>query len=304
MLRVVFFGAPLFAAKTLNALLEAKVNVVAAVTKPDKPAGRGGSLKAPAVKEAAKNIPVYQPEKASSSEFVEVLKNLNADLFVVVAYGEILKQSVLDIPKKGCINVHASLLPAYRGAAPIQRAIQHGETVTGVTIQHMVLKMDAGEIIKTAKVEIPDDMRASELEEALNKAGIEALLEVILQFEGGEVSSVPQDESKVTFAPKLTPEEAEIDFGRSARQLSQDIRAFYPHPGSWMMVPIKGERKRLKILRAKLFEGMGPPIGEAAAIGKALVVGCIDGALELLEVQLEGKRAVTGAEFLAGWKKF
>jgi methionyl-tRNA formyltransferase len=304
MLRVVFFGAPSFGAKTLLALIEAKVNIVGVVTKPDKPAGRGASLKSPAVKEVAleklPNVPLFQPEKASSSEFVEILKGLNADLFVVVAYGEILRQSVLDLPKKGCLNVHASLLPAYRGAAPIQRAIESGEKMTGITIQHMALKMDAGDVIKRVLVPIEEEMRAEELEKALNIAGNEALLEVLELFERGEVRQEAQDETKVTFAKKVTPEEAQIDVNKTAKELSYQIRAFYPNPGSWVMVDLKGEKKRLKVLRARVYEGEGPECGKLEGQNKRVLLGCREGALELLEVKLEGKKAMKGEEFLRG----
>ncbi len=304
MLRVVFFGAPSFAAKTVSFLLSNGINIVGVVTKPDKPAGRGGHLKMPAVKEVilaeAPNLPLFQPEKASSADFVEVLRGLKADLFVVVAYGEILKQSVLDLPIKGCINVHASLLPFYRGAAPIQRAIECGEKETGVTIQHMVLKMDAGDVIKRISVSIPDDMRAQELEAVLNGVGNEALLEVIHLFEKGEITEEPQDETLVTFAKKVTPEEAEIDVNKTARELSCQIRAFYPNPGSWMMWNHKGEKRRLKVLRARVYEGEGPEKGKLERREKKLLLGCREGSLELLEVKPEGKRGMSGEEFLRG----
>jgi methionyl-tRNA formyltransferase len=301
MTKVVFFGSPDFAANTLEFLLENQIDIVAIVTKPDKAKGRSGKLLPPSVKERAQRlapkIPIYQPVKASDPTFVETLQTYDADLFVVVAYGEILRQAVLDIPKKACINVHASLLPAYRGAAPIQRAILNGERESGVTIMHMVRKMDAGDMIKTVTCPIGPNTNAKELEEALNDAGKRALLEVI---ESGNFDGTVQDESKVTIAPKITPEDLPIDWEKSASEIHNQIRAFGPKPGAFSWVSINGNSKRLKILSSFPVDRTGEP-GNILAYGKQeFIVACGKGALSLVTVQLEGKKMTPSESFMRG----
>lgn len=303
-MNIVFFGTPQFAADALTYLLEHGIQVIAVVTKPDKPKGRSGTPLPPPVKSLAEallpGVPIYQPEKASAPDFANILRALDADLFVVAAYGEIVKQYLLDIPRLGCINLHASLLPRYRGAAPIQRAIINGDLVSGATIMHMVLKMDAGNIINTVEVSIGPEMTAGELEKEICKAGSVALLEVITQFSSGRIEGVMQDESFVTYAPKIELEDCEIDWHRPAQEIHDLIRGANPHPGAWCTVSWRNEKKRLKIYRSQIVHFSAPP-GTIISEGKeGIIVACGKDALCLQEVQLEGKKAMLAAELIRG----
>ena len=308
-IKVVYFGTPDFAATVLSYLLEKGIDVVAVVTKPDKPKGRSGVPVATPVKQVAEahKIVVHQPQKASSPEFAATLQQYDADLFVVVAYGEILRPHLLAIPKKGCINLHASLLPKYRGAAPIQRSIIAGEAETGVTIMHMVEKMDAGDMIEGVKVPIGIDTTYGDLEKALCTVGSRALWEVIQRFEKGPVTSVPQDHTKMTLAPKIELEECQIDWQKPAQSLHNLVRGVNPEPGAWTKVFVKEKPLRLKINRTKVHERSGPSgitPGTILAYGKeGFIVACGEGALELLDVQLEGKRAMSAQELMRGIPK-
>lgn len=303
-MKIVFFGTPQFAADALEFLVDNGVQVVAVVTRPDKPKGRSGTPQPTPVKVLAEavlpSVPVYQPEKASALEFAEVLKALNADLFVVAAYGEIVKQHLLDIPRLGCINLHASLLPRYRGAAPIQRAIIEGDLESGATIMHMVLKMDAGNIIKMVHVPIGPEMTAGELEVAICKAGSIALLEVVHEFSKERIEGIPQNESQVTYAPKIELEDCEIDWHRPAQEIHDLIRGTNPHPGAWCVVSWRNEKKRLKIFRSQIVTFSAPP-GTIISEGKeGIIVACGKDALRLQEVQLEGKKAMLASDLIRG----
>ncbi|MCB1111389.1 MAG: methionyl-tRNA formyltransferase [Chlamydiales bacterium] len=302
-MKVIYFGTPHFAADVLSFLLQQQIDVVAVVSRPDKPKGRSGKLVPTPVKEIALqyNIPVYQPEKVSAPEFADVLPPYDADLFVVVAYGEIIRQHVLDIPKKGCINLHASLLPKYRGAGPIQRAIIDGETETGVTIIHMVRKMDAGGMIKTAKVPIGPDETFGEIEQKLRTVGAETLLEAIHEISEGRDIAIPQDESQVTFAPKIELEDCEIDWSLPALQIHNLVRGVNPYPGAWCIADLKGEKKRIKILKTALNPSVHGAPGDVIQQQKnSLSVVCGDGGVDLVELQPEGKKPMTIQALLCG----
>ena len=223
---------------------------------------------------------------------------MEAALFVVVAYGQILSQRLLDIPPLGCINVHASLLPKYRGAAPIQRCLMAGEKETGVAIQKMVRQMDAGDVIGIAKVKVPFEMTFGELEERLIELAKPLLLDVIQRYERGVPEGEPQNETGVSFAPKIELEEGEIDWKKPAGEIHNLIRAFSPRPGAWCWICAGTDKKRLKVLRAKVVEGKGAP-GERLKEG---VVAAGEGAIELLEVQAEGKKAMSALDWLRGQK--
>lgn len=300
-MKIVYFGTPPFAAQVLNDLVRHGCDIVAVVTRTDKPKGRSGEPVPTPVKEVAlsHHIPVYQPEKVSSEEFKPQLEAFNADLFVVVAYGEILKQHVLDAPKKGCINLHASLLPKYRGAAPIQRAIIDGEEESGISIMYMVKKMDAGDVIRTARVPISADMTYGELEQKLCEAGSAELLEVIRLFEKGKVAGIAQDESKVTFAPKIELEDCEIDWSKEAQTIHNLVRGVNPHPGAWCFVTVRGEKKRLKIYKTEVQNVSGIPKSAELKKGEPLIY-CGKGAVLLKEVQLEGKKRMQANELFRG----
>ncbi len=305
-MKVVFFGTPLFAAHVLEYLLENGIQVAAVISKPDRPKGRSGHPIATPVKALVRSkypfIPVYQPEIVSAPEFAEVLTNCQADLFLVVAYGEILKQSILDMPRLACINLHASLLPQYRGAAPIQRSIIEGETRTGITIMHMVKKMDAGDMIKQVVVPILPDMTYGELESQLCEVGKKALLEVVHEFESGVPESEAQDPSLVTFAHKIEAEDCEIHWNQPAEAIHNLVRGVNPHPGAWCLISIKGEKKRLKIIRTALGEVCQQFPGQiVSGIKHELKIAARDRSVLLLEVQLEGKKPISGNEFLRGF---
>lgn len=306
-MRVVFFGTPLFAAHVLEYLLQHQVNIVAVISKPDRPKGRSGTPVPTPVKAVAvahnPPLPIFQPEIVSALEFADTLKVFEADLFVVVAYGEIIKQHLLDMPRKACINLHASLLPKYRGAAPIQRCIIDGETETGITIMHMVKKMDAGDMISKVPVPIGFDMTFGELEDALCEVGKKALLDVIHAFEKGEPSRVSQDHSQATLAPKIELEDCLIDWNHSAQEIHNLVRGVNPYPGAWCYVLVKGEKKRLKISQTKIVPHEKAKPGtvlNAQQTKGNLIVVTGDQALELVEVQLEGKKSMLSEELTRG----
>ena len=249
----------------------------------------------------AHQIPLYQPEVVSSPEFAPTLESFQADLFVVVAYGEILKQHVLDIPKMGCINLHASLLPKFRGAAPIQRSIITGESETGVTIMHMVKKMDAGDIIEMAKVPIGPKTTFGELENTLCEVGAPLLLRVIQAFEQGSVPQHPQDHSLATFAPKIELEECQIHWHKSAEEIDRLIRGVNPYPAAWCWVKVKEEKKRLKIFAAEIDPAKHGNPGEIENYGpQTISVYCGNGVLHVQDLQLEGKKRMPAAELVRG----
>lgn len=293
-MKIVFFGTPQFAADCLQYLLEHQVEVAAVVTQPDRPKGRSLQMSESPVKLLAKTLPVLQPEKASSSEFLEELIKLKADLFVVVAFGQILSQKLLDIPLLGCINVHASLLPKYRGAAPIQRCLMNGELETGVSIQKMVKQLDAGDVIAAVKTPISEEMTFKELEAKLLEISKCLLLEVIRSYEKGTPKAMMQDEKLATFAPKISSEEGNIQWEWPAKKIHDLIRAFSPKPGAWVLLP---NQQRLKILKSKIVPGKGKA---GTLLSRDGVIACGEGALQLLEVQPEGKKMMGAIDWLRG----
>lgn len=300
-MKIIYFGTPAFAAQVLTYLLENNVQVAAVITKPDKPKGRSAELIPTPVKQVAlaHRLPVHQPGIVSDPAFAPTLAAYDAALFVVVAYGEIIKQHLLDMPKQGCINVHASLLPKWRGAAPIQRSIIHGDKKTGVTIMYMARKMDAGDMIKTVEVEIGPNTTYGQLEEQLCEAGKKALLEVLRQMEKGTVERIPQHHELMTLAPKIELEDCEINWNNSAQSIHDLIRGVNPHPGAWCFVNVKGEKKRLKIHTSEIIQENHPP-KTLRADKKGLIIGCGEQSLRLLDVQLEGKKVMTSAALLQG----
>lgn len=308
-MKVVFFGTPPFAANLLQFLIDNGITVVAVVTKVDKPKGRSKTPSASAVKELTlsleRKIPLLQPESAASEDFASDLQKFNADIFVVVAYGEIIKQHLLDMPRYGCINVHASILPKYRGAAPIQTSIIEGEKETGVTIMQMVKKMDAGDIIKIAKTPIGEETNYGQLDATLCELAKEPLLEVLKEYAQGKIPDhYAQDTNLVTFAPKIELDQCQIDWSQSASDIHNLIRGTYPEPGSWCFVHIKGEKKRLKVHKSQTDMNLSGEPGKIIPTNKnTLLVGCKVGALSLIEVQLEGKKKMTIKEFICGIPK-
>ncbi len=300
-MKIIFFGTPIFAAECLDYLLARGVAIAAVVTQPDRPKGRSLHLTPSPVKslvlEKASHIPILQPEKAS--QILEKLTELKADLFVVVAYGQILSQKLLDIPLLGCINAHASLLPLYRGAAPIQRCLMAGETETGISIQKMVRQMDAGDVIACSKISIPIEMTFGELHDKLIELAKPLLLEVIDSYANGIPSASPQDPEKATYAAKIELEEGEVNWNRTAQEIHNLIRAFSPRPGAWCWMQLHQEKKRLKILHSRIVSAKGPP---GILISPDGTVACGEGSIQLLEVQPEGKRPMKIADWLRGQK--
>ncbi len=306
-MRIIYFGTPPFAAETLKHLIENGIEVLAIVTKPDRPRGRSGKPAFSAVKEfATKNfpaIPLYQPDKASTPAFEEELRRYGADLFIVVAYGEIMKQHLLDLPKEGSINLHASLLPKCRGAAPIQFALLDGAKESGVTIIEMVLKMDAGDMLAQEKIPISKEMNCAELEEKLCTLGSETLLRVIRKFSHHYSQKKPQDPKEATYVQKIDPSMAEIDWDQDAETIHNQIRAFSPRPGAWTQVEIGGHFKRLKIFKSKITNESGSPGSPLSFSKSEWIIACKNGSLSLLEMQLEGKKRLSIAEFAVGFSR-
>lgn len=301
-MKIAFFGTPEFARTILAYLFEQKIEIVAVISRPDMPQGRSKKPVPTPVKEFAleHDLPLYQPLLASDPEFAAFLKGLNADFFIVAAYAEILKENVLNIPRYGCINVHASLLPKYRGAAPIQRAIMAGETESGVTIMQMTPKMDAGGVLAQCKVAIPLTMTTGELTEALAEEGKKALWTAMKQVQSGVAVPSTQDLSLVTFAKKLTLEDGYIDWKKPCYIVHNQIRGVTPKPGAWCWVMARGEKKRFLIKRSLPQPSIVSSPAQLTLTSNELFVGCSEGSVSLLEVQLEGKKQLPIKQFLQG----
>jgi methionyl-tRNA formyltransferase len=294
--RVVFMGSPEFALPTLR-LLALQHDVVGVVTQPDREAGRGRGLKPPPVKALALNlgIPVMQPEKLRRPEAMEALRAFAPELIVVAAFGQILKPEVLDLPRYGCINVHASLLPRWRGAAPINAAILHGDRETGVTIMRMDPGLDTGPILTQRALEIGESETAGDLYGRLAALGAELLTETLPGYLAGDIIPRPQSEEGVTYAPMLKKEEGLLDFTGTAVELSRRVRAFQPWPGTYF----EWKGGTLKVLRAHAEEGSAGA-GETLVYQGQPAVGTGAGLLILDEVQPAGKKSMNGKAFLAG----
>jgi len=299
-LRVVFFGTPSFAVPTLDALLASRHSVIAVVTQPDRPRGRGQRTTASPVKEAAvaAGIPILQPAAVKTREFAAELGGLAADIAVVAAYGQILTEQLLAIPRLGMINVHASLLPHYRGAAPIHRAIIAGDFSTGVTIMRMVRALDAGAMIATQRVEIGEDDTSVDLEDRLARLGAGLLARTLDEIAAGRAHETPQDDSAATYAPRLSKDDGRVDWSRNALEIHNLIRGLHPWPHAVTFV--RGVRLILHRSHPTGRTSTDAPgtILEAAADRLTIATG--DSALDLLEIQAEGKRPMHIREFLAG----
>ncbi len=296
-MKIVYMGTPDFAVPALRALAE-KHEVAAVFTQPDKPVGRKQILTPPDVKVCAQEIgiPVCQPASMKTPEALELLKSFAPDVVVVAAYGQILPQAVLDVPRYGCVNIHGSLLPKYRGAAPIQQAVLNGDSVTGVTTMLMDAGLDTGDILLVKETPIGENETSAELFDRLSALGGELILETLAALENGTVTPKKQDESLATHTSKIDKSLCPVDFSRSALQIHNQIRGLY----SWPVATATICGKRVKIHRAKLAEGSGRA-GEILSV-KPLVIACGEGAIELLELQPEGKKKMTAEAFAAGHK--
>lgn len=290
-------GSPEFAVPTLRAVM-ATTDLCAVVTQPDKPAGRGQKLLPPAVKAVAgeAGIPVLQPRSARAPEFLDSLKALQPDVAVVVAYGKILPQAVLDVPMHGCLNVHASLLPRYRGAAPIQWAIIRGEKETGVTIMRLDAGMDTGPMLISRVVPIADEDTAGTLSERLAKAGAELMVVALERLQVGGLVETPQDHAGATLAPLLSKEHGRIDWTKPAVELWNLVRGVDPWPGAYTLL---GD-ELLKAWGAKVVKGSGEPGTVIDVDRDGLVVACGEGALALAELQLPGRKRMPARALVAG----
>jgi methionyl-tRNA formyltransferase len=318
-LSIVFFGTPTFAAPTLEALLESRHRVVAAVCQPDRPSGRGQKPRAGPVKALAigAGLPVLQPERLKDPAFLQSLEALGADLGVVAAYGRIIPEDIIHTPRLGLINVHASLLPRYRGAAPIQRAVMAGERETGVTIMRIVRELDAGAMFAKLVRPIALDATSGDLERDLAAAGARLLVEVVHAIAAGTAREEPQDDSLATYAPKITREESAIDWTRSALAIHNQVRGLSPWPrastslaGARIIVSrtwpegVAGVANvagtEVPALHSGMHSGVRHPGTIVEAAGEAIRVATGEGVLSMLELQPEGKRVMTAREFLAG----
>ncbi|HZP43937.1 MAG TPA: methionyl-tRNA formyltransferase [Candidatus Binatia bacterium] len=296
--RIVFMGTPAFARTILEGLLVRPDPVVAVVCQPDRPRGRGLAVSAPEVKELAlaHRLPVLQPERVRDPAFIDALRALAPDLVVVAAYGRILPRTILDLPPRGCINVHASLLPRHRGAAPVAWAIMAGDATTGVSIMNMVEEMDAGDVLLQRETPIAPDDTTGTLTARLARLGATALGEAIDGLHAGTIRPVPQDRSRVTFAPRIEREQARIDWRRPAEELERLVRALSPAPVAFTTL----EGRRLQVHRARVGTGAGAPGRVITARPSGIVVGTGSVPLVLLDVQLEGRRRMSAGEFVAG----
>ena len=303
-MRVVFFGTPQISADVLFHLLESNVEVVGIVTMPDRPKGRSKQPVPPPVKVLALqenlSIPILQFEKTSIPACINALKELNPDLFIVIGFGEILKPEILSIPHLGAVNIHVSLLPKYRGAAPIARAIMAGEKRMGVTIMKMNPVMDAGGIISQASYDMPETWDFPDIERKICELAKTEIVKVLRQFKNGEVHTIEQDVSEVTMAPKIKPDDCHIDWSWDAKKVCNLVRALTPRPAAVTMVELAGINKKMKVYKAKCVEGSGEPGAVIVWTKSQLVVAAGNGAVEICELQLEGKGRITSAQFYAG----
>ena len=300
-MRIVFMGTPDFAVPSLKALVEAGCDVRGVFTQPDKPKNRGMKLQPTPVKEYAltQNIPVYQPAKLRDGEALAILKELEPELIVVAAYGKILPVDVLELPRMGCINVHSSLLPKYRGAAPINWAILNGEDESGVTIMYMAEGLDTGDMIASAATPISIDENAQELHDRLADMGASLVVDVVKQFEAGEVSAAAQDDNLSCYAPMLSKELSPIDWNRTARQIHDQVRGLYPWPSA--ITELDGVR--CKILKTAISgEKTGKEPGAFVQADKrGMKIACGNGeVLEIMELQPDGKKRMAATAFLMG----
>ncbi len=302
-LRIIFMGTAEFASASLAALAESPAfTILVVVTQPDRPRGRDLKLQRSPVKAQATRLglPVLQPERARNEGFVQELRALQTDLIVVAAYGQILPSAILELPRFGCLNVHASLLPKYRGASPIQSAILKDESETGVTIMKMDAGLDTGDILTQQTTPIAPTDDAETLHDRLAKLGADLLVRTIPDYIAGKIAPRPQPTEWAGYAPKISKQDGHLDWAQSARSLWNRIRAFTPWPGAFTYLPDRLKPRLLKIWQAEIVEQSGQP-GEVVQSDKTgIVIGCGGGALRILALQLEGGRRLTAQEFLAG----
>lgn len=302
-MRIVFMGTPEFAVPSLDMLVNEGYEVAAVVTQSDKPKGRGNKLSAPPVKEYAlkRNIKVLQPEKVKTPEFAAELESLKPDLLITVAYGKILPKVVLDIPPLGCINVHGSLLPKYRGAAPIQWSIINGENVTGITTMYTDIGMDTGDMLLKSGIKISDDMTAGELHDKLSILGAQVLKDTLKRLEEGTLERTPQVNEEASYSPMMQKDTGLINWTKSAKEIHNLIRGTNPWPGAYSYYA--GERMRVWKTEVSDDSGMGKKPGTIYEVGKdGLIVSTGSGILKILEIQFDSGKRMTVEEYIRGHK--
>lgn len=301
-MKILFMGTPDFAVPSLDALVQAGHEVCAVFTQPDKPKNRGMKLQAPPVKEyaVAHNIPVYQPETVKDGTALDIIRSLEPELIAVAAYGRILPVDILDYPKYGCINVHSSLLPKYRGSAPIHWAILNGDSQSGVTIMHMAKAMDAGDIISQASTPIDPNETVETLHDRLAQMGATLLVEVVEQIKDGTATRTPQDESKVSFAPMLSRELSPLDWKKSAQQLHNQVRGLIPWPATSTRLP-NGETVKVFSTQLTGQTTSAAPGTFLSADKQGIDVACGDGqVLRICQLQAQGGKRMAAADYLRG----
>ncbi len=298
-MRIVFMGTPDFSVSSLKALYDNGYQIVGVFTQPDKPQGRKMMLTPPPVKVFAEsvNLPVFQPKSVKTDESLELLKQLNPDLIAVVAYGKILPKAVLDLPKYGCVNVHASLLPRHRGASPIQWAIYSGDKVTGVCTQHMDEGIDTGNIMMSASTEITDNDNFQTLHDRLAQMGANLLVKTVEDIKNGTITETPQSEAGACYAPIITKDMGKIDFNRTAAEIDFQIRAFTPWPSAYFYI----EGVRVKVINAILDGNTDSKVGTVICNKEKLSVACGGGSvISFTKIQPEGKGAMDVKAYLNG----
>ncbi len=299
--RALFMGTPEFAAPALEAMLDAGVEVEGVITQPDRPSGRGQQPAAPPVKRVAleRRLPVLQPLKIRTPEAVEYVRAARPDVIVVVGYGQIIPASIFDQPPLGTVNVHASLLPRYRGAAPVQWAIANGDATTGVTTMRIEAGLDTGDILLQREVAIGAEEAAPELARRLAAVGAELLIETLRGLEAGAITPRKQNAAEATYAPMLKKEDGRVDWNLAATQIANRVRGFDPWPGVYS----RFRDRLLHLRRVRVSDGpAGATPGTVSIAGRSLRAACGQGWLELIEVQPEGKKRITAAEFLSGYR--
>lgn len=297
-MNVIYMGTPDFAVPALEMLAKSSHTVTAVFTQPDKPQGRKMIMTPTDVKVCAEKlgIPVYQPQSMKSEEALEIINKYNPDVIVVAAYGKLLPKSVLDAPKYGCVNIHGSLLPKYRGAAPIQQSVLNGDKITGVTTMLMDVGLDTGDILLTTETKIGENETSGELFERLAVMGGDLILETLTALENGSVTPKKQDESKATHTSKISKALCPIDFSKSAQEVHNQVRGLSP----WPVATTKISGKNVKIHSTRLVN-KGGRAGEIISV-KPLVIACGENSVEIAEIQPEGKKRMSGDAFVAGYR--
>ncbi len=295
-MKIVFMGTPDFAVPCLEALIKDGNEIAGVFTQPDKPKGRGNKMTPPPVKVCAQEhgINVYQPDTLKGGEALDILKELSPEMIVVVAYGKLLPEAVLDLPELGCVNVHASLLPEYRGAAPIQRAVLDGKKKTGVTAMLMDIGLDTGDMLMKSELEIGENETSEELHDRLSVLGAELIVKTVHAAAEGTLKREKQDDSKSCYAAMLTKDMSPVDFRRTAKEIHNQVRGLYPWPSASAVL----NGRKIKIHRTAAAQGSGQP-GQVLSLDP-FIAACGEGAIEIIEVQAEGKKRMSAQAFLNG----